>query len=180
MLATCRHVSPQRRHCRPKIGHPQMLPTPWLDSWLGHVSADVLPHDCTAISTTLVAISPTKVTVIFKNKMVCICELMHMIPFSWLSCTKSCHYCTIFCEALLFFLYVQKNQPTCRQNLGWFLVNMTFGRLGRHFFPNVVPKFSTFCRHADDRCRDNISFGGSWRHNTTPTFPIKLSLSMKS
>ena len=33
---------------------------------------------------------------------------------SWLSCTESYHYGMNFCEALLFFCYVQKNQTTCQ------------------------------------------------------------------
>ncbi len=105
--------------------------------------------------------------------MVRIHKLLNTIPFLWLSCTNSYHYCMIFCKALLFFLYVQKNQPTCWQNLGWCLVDMSSGRLGLCFFPNVRPTFSTFCQHAD-MCWDDMSFGGSWQHDTMPTFPTKL------
>ncbi len=64
-------------------------------------------HDCLVISMTHVAITPMEVTVVFQEKMVHINEIMHTIPCSRLSCTKSYHYGMIFCEALLFF-FVQK------------------------------------------------------------------------
>ena len=42
-----------------------MLPTYWLDSWLGHLSTDTLLHNCPAISTTRMTITLTEVTVVF-------------------------------------------------------------------------------------------------------------------
>ncbi len=41
------------------------------------------------------------------------------------------------------------------------------------FLPNVGPTFSTCLRHVGV-CRDDMSFGGSWRRDVTPTFPTKL------
>ncbi len=43
--------------------------------------------------------------------MVRIQELMHTIPFLWLSCTKSHYYGAIFCEALVFF-FVSKTKES--------------------------------------------------------------------
>ncbi len=63
-----------------------------------------------------------------------ICILMHTISFLPHSYTKLHHYGAIFCQALLFFLYTQKNQLTCWQNLGWFPAEMSFGRLRQHCF----------------------------------------------
>ena len=48
-------------------------------------------------------ITPMEVTVVFREKMVRICELMHMILFSQLSRTESHHYGAIVCEAVLIF-----------------------------------------------------------------------------
>ena len=79
-----------------------MLLTPWLDSWLGHISTDVSPHGCPAISTIHQAVTPTEVTVIFDEKRYFTHKLMHTISLLLCSCTKSHHYSVIFCEAFLF------------------------------------------------------------------------------
>ena len=65
MLATYRHVSPRHRPCLLKPGRRQMSPMPWLDSRLGHVLADMSPHNCPAISKTHWAITLMGVMVDF-------------------------------------------------------------------------------------------------------------------
>ena len=74
-------------------------------------------YDCPAISMTHVAITPMEIMVMFKKTMVRLHELTHTVPFLRLFCTKLHHYNAIFSEALMFFLYVQKIQPTYWQNL---------------------------------------------------------------
>ena len=56
---------------------------------------------------------------IFKKKIVRLNELTHTISFSKHSCTKSHHFCMSLCKALLFFLYVEKHQPTCLLLSSW-------------------------------------------------------------
>ena len=134
MSVTCPHKSPWCQLFLLKICWRQMLPMSWLDSWLGHMSADVSPHDCPAISIIHRAITLMGVMVTFDGKKYFICLSMHKLSFLLHSCTKLHHYGAIFCKALLFFLHVQKNQLTCWQNLGWCPANMSFGRLGQNYF----------------------------------------------
>ena len=100
MSVTCHHVSPGLWHCWSKICQCQMLPTPWLDSWLGHVSADVSLHDCPAISRTHQAITPMEVMVAFDKKIFYSYINAYDIIF-----TTFLHQITplqcYFCEALL-------------------------------------------------------------------------------
>ena len=85
-----------------------MSPTPWLDSWLGHVSADMSPHDCPAISMTHVAITPMDIMVVFKKNMVRIHDIMYTLPYS--------HFCALnhtitvqFSAKFCFFLLCPKD-----------------------------------------------------------------------
>ena len=132
---------------------------PWLNSWLGHVSADMSLHDCPVISTTGVAITPMELMVIFKKKMVSIRELTHTIPFLQLSCFKSCHYCTIFCKALLFFSSCPKGSANIPAKSWMMSCWHVIWQVGPTFFFNAGPTFSTFLQHADI-CQNEMSCGG--------------------
>ena len=104
--------------------------------------------------------------------MVCLQELKHTIPFLQLSCTKSHHYCATFCEALLFFLCIQKNQPTCwlmssQHNMSH---HLAWSRQQNFMkFWADIPKIFPKCWE----CQPDMSFWGVSQHNTMPKFPIK-------
>ena len=155
MSATCWHMSPQCQHCWLKIGWCQMLPTLWLNSWLGHVSADMSPHDCPAISMTRVAITPTDIMVIFKKNMVRIHEIMYTLPYSWLLHTKSYRYRMSFCKVLLFFFMSKRFSRHVSKILDDVLStcclegrdDIFFPMLGRHsqHFANMTTCVGTTC-----------------------------------
>ena len=92
---------------------------------------------------TCVAISPTEVAVIFSEKMVRICELMHAILFLQLSCpdhTITAHFLQSFavfslCQKELADMSAKSWMMSC-QNVVW--------QVGMKFFPNVGPTFLTF------------------------------------
>ena len=146
-----------------------MSPMLWLDLWLGHVLAAVSAHDCPAIFMTHGAITQMEIIVIFKKTMVHIHKLMHTMPFLWLSCTKLQHYGAVFCDALVYFLYVQKNQLTywtialltCQQDsladIFWW-VSQTFANMLLAFGHVLVPCHFrclgniTWCQHFQLRC----------------------------
>ena len=143
MSATCWCMLPRCWQCWLKISQCQMSLMPWLDSWMGHVLAGILLHNCLAISMTHGAITPMEIMVIFKKTMVCMHEIRHTKLFSKLSCTKLHRYDVIFCKALLFFLYVQKSSRHVGKILADVLLTCCLAGWGNIFWWNVGQIFLT-------------------------------------
>lgn len=97
-----------------KISWHPILPTSWLDLWLGHISTDVLLHYCPEISMSHWDITLTELIVIYKGKRVFTHKQTYTMTFSWHS--------MIFWEALLFFFMPKR----IRQHAGWYLANTTY------------------------------------------------------
>ena len=90
--------------------------------------------------------------------MVRIRGLTYTIPFLRLSCTESHHYGTILRKVLSFFLYVQKNQPTCRPDMTCHVVwhgpdDRIYDLSGRHsrHFPDMSACHRTTCHLGGSR-----------------------------
>ncbi len=157
MLATCQHMSPQCQHFWLNIHQCQMSPMQWLDSWLGPVSADMLPHLFPAIS------------MIHHILYLYLCIQYHFCHILTQNCTVmvqfSAKLCCVFFMPKRISWHVGKILADVLQTChleGW----------GNIVLRNVGPTFSTVCWY-DGSCRDDMSFRGSWQHDTMLTIPTK-------
>ncbi len=74
-------------------------------------------------------------------------------------------------KLLVYFLYVQKSQPSCWQILWSHLAVMLSGQcILRTCWPDT-------CWHVTDMqtCLGGMSFGGAWWHNMVPTFKLSIA-----
>ena len=103
--------------------------------------------------------------------MVRIHEIMHMLPYSRLFCTKSYHYGAIFCEALLIFFMSKRFSRHVIKILDDVLSTCLLAGHDGIFFqcqaniPNILPTW----RHVSGR----HVIWGVLASDMTPTFPTK-------